>query len=127
MKYKAALTVLALAALVVVVSPALTAPEPSEVPIRWELEAQFPQAPQPIRVRMPGRKEMQTFWYMRYLVTNRRRVHTRRELLSRVWGEDYYGGARTVDVHIRRIRSKIETGGRTLIQTVRGVGYRFTG
>ncbi|OGF98399.1 MAG: hypothetical protein A2Z86_09150 [Candidatus Glassbacteria bacterium GWA2_58_10] len=61
-----------------------------------------------------------------YLVTHRRRVHTRRELLSRVWGEDYYGGPRTVDVHIRRIRSKIETGGRAYIQTVRGVGYRFT-
>ncbi|MFH1070005.1 MAG: response regulator transcription factor [Candidatus Glassbacteria bacterium] len=67
------------------------------------------------------------FELLRYLVAHRRRVHTRRELLSRVWGEDYYGGARTVDVHIRRIRSKIETGNRTLIQTVRGVGYRFTG
>ena len=67
------------------------------------------------------------FELLRYLVTHRRRVHTRRELLSRVWGEDYYGGARTVDVHIRRIRSKIESGNRPLIQTVRGVGYRFTG
>jgi hypothetical protein len=64
---------------------------------------------------------------LRYLVTNRRRVHSRRELLSRVWGEDYYGGARTVDVHIRRIRAKIEQGGREYIQTIRGVGYRFIG
>lgn len=64
---------------------------------------------------------------LRYLATHRRRVHSRRELLSRVWGEDYYGGARTVDVHIRRIRAKIEQGGREYIQTVRGVGYRFVG
>ncbi len=62
-----------------------------------------------------------------YLVTRRRRVHTRSGLLNRVWGDDYYGGARTVDVHIRRIRSKIETGGQVFIQTVRGVGYRFIG
>jgi DNA-binding response OmpR family regulator len=64
---------------------------------------------------------------LRYLVTHQRRVHTRRELLTRVWGEDYYGGPRTVDVHIRRIRAKIETGGQVYIQTVRGVGYRFNG
>jgi len=64
---------------------------------------------------------------LRYLVTHRGRVYTRRDLLNRVWGEDYYGGSRTVDVHIRRIRSKIETGGKVYIQTVRGVGYRFVG
>ncbi len=64
---------------------------------------------------------------LRYLATHGRRVHSRRELLIRVWGDDYYGGARTVDVHIRRIRSKIEQGGREYIQTVRGVGYRFIG
>ncbi len=64
---------------------------------------------------------------LRYLVSHRNRVHTRRELLTRVWGEDYYGGPRTVDVHVRRIRAKIETGGKLFIQTVRGVGYRFAG
>ena len=64
---------------------------------------------------------------LRYLATHRGKVYTRRELLSRVWGEDYYGGSRTVDVHIRRIRSKIETGGKVYIQTVHGVGYRFVG
>ncbi len=64
---------------------------------------------------------------LRYLATHRRRVHSRRELLIRVWGDDYYGGARTVDVHIRRIRAKIEQGGQAYIQTVRGVGYRFIG
>jgi len=64
---------------------------------------------------------------LRYLATHRKRVHTRRKLLNRVWGEDYYGGPRTVDVHIRRIRAKIETSGQVYIQTVRGVGYRFVG
>ncbi len=62
---------------------------------------------------------------LRYLATHRGRVCTRRHLLVRVWGEDYYGGPRTVDVHIRRIRSKIEAAGKEYIQTVRSVGYRF--
>jgi DNA-binding response OmpR family regulator len=52
------------------------------------------------------------------------RPFTRETLLDRVWGYDYYGGARTVDVHVRRIRSKIE-GRRQYIETVRNVGYRF--
>lgn len=52
------------------------------------------------------------------------RPFTREALLDRVWGYDYYGGARTVDVHVRRIRSKIE-GRRQYIETVRHVGYRF--
>ncbi len=64
---------------------------------------------------------------LRYLATHRGKVYTRRNLLTRVWGEDYYGGSRTVDVHIRRIRSKIEAGGKVYIQTVHGVGYRFVG
>lgn len=62
---------------------------------------------------------------LRFLATNRDRVFSREQLLSRVWGYDYYGGARTVDVHIRRLRSKIEDGQRTFIETVRNVGYRF--
>ncbi len=70
------------------------------------------------------------FTYMEYellkfLVTHSGRVFTREALLSRVWGYDYYGGERTVDVHIRRLRAKLgqDYGGR--IQTVRSVGYRF--
>lgn len=62
---------------------------------------------------------------LRFLATNRDRVFSREQLLSRVWGYDYYGGARTVDVHIRRLRAKIEDGHRTFIETVRNVGYRF--
>jgi two-component system alkaline phosphatase synthesis response regulator PhoP len=62
---------------------------------------------------------------LRFLATNRGKVFTRETLLDRVWGYDFYGGARTVDVHIRRLRSKLEDGGQTYIETVRNVGYRF--
>jgi DNA-binding response OmpR family regulator len=62
---------------------------------------------------------------LRFMATNRDKVFTREALLNRVWGYDFYGGARTVDVHIRRLRSKIEDRGQTFIETVRNVGYRF--
>ncbi len=62
---------------------------------------------------------------LRYLAMNAGRVSSREQLLNRVWGYDYFGGARTVDVHIRRIRAKIETRGHTFIETVRNVGYRL--
>lgn len=65
------------------------------------------------------------FELLRYLSTHPGKVLTREALLREVWGYDYFGGSRTVDVHIRRIRSKIEKGGRTYIKTVRGVGYLF--
>jgi two-component system alkaline phosphatase synthesis response regulator PhoP len=53
------------------------------------------------------------------------RVYTREDLLNKIWGYDYFGGDRTVDVHIRRLRSKIEATGHTFIETVRNIGYRF--
>jgi DNA-binding response OmpR family regulator len=62
---------------------------------------------------------------LRFMATNRDKVFTREALLNRVWGYDFYGGARTVDVHIRRLRSKIEDRAHTFIETVRNVGYRF--
>ena len=62
---------------------------------------------------------------LRFLATNKDKVFTREALLNRVWGYDFYGGARTVDVHIRRHRSKIEDRTHTFIETVRNVGYRF--
>lgn len=62
---------------------------------------------------------------LRYLATNQGRVVNRETLLSKVWGYDFYGGARTVDVHIRRLRAKIEDRHNTFIDTVRNVGYRF--
>jgi DNA-binding response OmpR family regulator len=65
------------------------------------------------------------FELLRFLMTNRGKVFTREALLNRVWGYEYFGGARTVDVHIRRLRAKIETGSTVYIETVRNVGYRF--
>ena len=62
---------------------------------------------------------------LRFLLANKEKVFTREALLNKVWGYDYYGGTRTVDVHIRRLRSKIENSSRTYIETVRNVGYRF--
>lgn len=62
---------------------------------------------------------------LRFLATNPYRVLTRQVLLSRVWGYEYYGGARTVDVHIRRLRAKLGEEHASLIQTVRSVGYSF--
>lgn len=61
---------------------------------------------------------------LRFLAANQDKVFTRETLLNRVWGYDYYGGARTVDVHIRRLRSKIEDKDHSFIETVRNVGYR---
>ncbi|MGD9735005.1 MAG: winged helix-turn-helix domain-containing protein [Solirubrobacterales bacterium] len=62
---------------------------------------------------------------LRFLVTHPGRVFSREALLNRVWGYDYYGGARTVDVHVRRLRAKLGSEHAGRIQTVRGVGYRF--
>ncbi len=62
---------------------------------------------------------------LKFLASNPGRVFTREILLSRVWGYEYYGGARTVDVHIRRLRAKLGEEQAGLIQTVRSVGYKF--
>jgi DNA-binding response OmpR family regulator len=62
---------------------------------------------------------------LKFLAMNPGRVFTRDALLNGVWGEDFFGGDRTVDVHIRRLRGKIEDQTRTYIETVRNVGYRF--
>jgi DNA-binding response OmpR family regulator len=64
------------------------------------------------------------FELLRYLAERRGRVFTRPALLREVWGYDFYGGTRTVDVHVRRLRSKLGPAHEGLIQTVRGVGYR---
>ena len=59
------------------------------------------------------------------LASRPQQVFTREMLLNRVWGYEYYGGARTVDVHVRRLRAKLGEEHAGLIQTVRSVGYRF--
>jgi DNA-binding response OmpR family regulator len=65
------------------------------------------------------------FELLRFLAAHRSRVFTREQLLSEVWGYDYFGGTRTVDVHVRRLRAKLGDL-ESLIGTVRNVGYRFT-
>ena len=62
---------------------------------------------------------------LKFLASNKGKVFTREALLNKVWGWDYYGGDRTVDVHIRRLRSKIENPTHTFIETVRNIGYRL--
>ena len=62
---------------------------------------------------------------LKFLASNRGRVFSREALLNEVWGYDYFGGDRTVDVHVRRLRSKIEDPSHTFVETVRNVGYRF--
>jgi DNA-binding response OmpR family regulator len=63
---------------------------------------------------------------LKFLASNKGKVFTREALLNKVWGWDYYGGDRTVDVHIRRLRSKIEDINHSFIETIRNIGYRFT-
>lgn len=72
------------------------------------------------------------FTYLEYalfafLVTHPGRTYSREVLLRRVWGSDYYGGSRTVDVHIRRIRSKVGVELSRRLETVRNVGYLWNG
>jgi len=62
---------------------------------------------------------------LKFLASHPGRVFSRETLLNRVWGYDFYGGDRTVDVHIRRLRSKVEDATHAFIDTVRNVGYRF--
>jgi len=65
------------------------------------------------------------FELLKYLAQHPGRVFSRAQLLQEVWGYDYFGGTRTVDVHIRRLRSKLGTEFEAIIGTVRNVGYRF--
>jgi len=65
------------------------------------------------------------FELLKYLAQHPGRVFTRAQLLQEVWGYDYYGGTRTVDVHVRRLRAKLGTEHEQLIGTVRHVGYKF--
>ena len=79
-------------------------------------------------VSVAGKRVILTFkeyQLLRLLASNPGRVFTRETLLSRVWQYDYFGGTRTVDVHIRRLRSKVEDASHLFIETVRNVGYRF--
>lgn len=78
--------------------------------------------------RLGGRRldfTHQEFELLRFLAQNRGRVYNREQLLTRVWGYEYTGGTRTVDIHVRRIRAKLGTQSAGLIETVRNVGYKM--
>lgn len=84
--------------------------------------------PDRCEVELSGRLLALTFKeyeLLKLLATNKGKVFTREALLNEVWGYDYYGGDRTVDVHIRRLRSKIEDSVHSFIETVRNIGYKF--
>jgi two-component system response regulator RegX3 len=70
---------------------------------------------------------LKEFELMEFLMRNAGRVLTRDQLIDRIWGSDYVGDTKTVDVHIKRLRSKFETdpANPELIQTVRGLGYKL--
>ena len=79
-------------------------------------------------VTVAGRRVALTYKEFQLLVllaSNPGRVYTREALLSQIWGYDYLGGTRTVDVHIRRLRSKVESPGPSFVETIWNVGYRF--
>jgi DNA-binding response OmpR family regulator len=76
--------------------------------------------------RRPVSLTFREYELLRFLASNRGQVFTRESLLNSVWGYDYYGGDRTVDVYIRRLRSKIEDATHSFIRTVRNIGYCFT-
>ncbi len=66
------------------------------------------------------------FEMLKLLMQNQDKVFTRIDLLSKVWGYDYYGGSRTVDVHMRRLRAKIPPPYNKMLKTIRNVGYMFS-
>jgi two-component system response regulator RegX3 len=72
---------------------------------------------------------LKEFELLEFLMRNSGRVLTRTQLIDRVWGSDYFGDTKTLDVHVKRLRAKIEVdpGNPVFIQTVRGLGYKFEG
>ena len=70
---------------------------------------------------------LKEFELLEFLVRNSGRVLTRAQLIDRVWGSDYFGDTKTLDVHVKRLRAKIETdpANPVYIQTIRGLGYKF--
>ena len=78
---------------------------------------------------MPVQLPLKEFELLEFLMRNSGRVLTRSQLIDRVWGSDYFGDTKTLDVHVKRLRAKIEKdpANPTYIQTVRGLGYKFEG
>jgi DNA-binding response OmpR family regulator len=116
---------------------------PAEVEARVRLLAQRPETAEPdaairvgelvvdpvsYQVRLRGRPldlTYKEFELLRFLASRPGRVSTRAQLLQEVWGYDFFGGTRTVDVHVRRLRAKLGPEYESMIATVRGVGYKL--
>jgi DNA-binding response OmpR family regulator len=116
---------------------------PAEVEARIRLLAQRPEAASPdaairvgellvdpvsYQVRLRGRPldlTFKEFELLRFLAARPGRVSTRAQLLQEVWGYDFFGGTRTVDVHVRRLRAKLGPEHESMIATIRGVGYKL--
>ena len=116
---------------------------PAEVEARIRLLVQRPDTPEPdaairvgelvvdpvsYQVRLRGRPldlTYKEFELLRFLASRPGRVSTRSQLLQEVWGYDFFGGTRTVDVHVRRLRAKLGPEYESMIATVRGVGYKL--
>lgn len=117
---------------------------PAEVQARLRLAVRHTRAPEPgpMQIRVSGvvideesytarvagtalNLTFKEFELLKHLAAHPGRVFTREALLQEVWGHDYFGGTRTVDVHVRRLRAKLGTDHEKLIGTVRNVGYRF--
>ncbi|MDY7018615.1 MAG: winged helix-turn-helix domain-containing protein [Chloroflexota bacterium] len=82
-------------------------------------------SPQKVLTYRPITLTFKEYQSLKFLAGNQEKVFTRDALLNKVWGYDYYGGDRTVDVHIRRLIGKIEDANHTFIDTVRNIGYKF--
>jgi len=104
---------------------ALASGEPADATLRFkDLELN----PATYQARLAGTPLDLTYMeyeLLRFFAGHPTRVWSREQLLSRVWGYDYFGGARTVDVHVRRLRAKLGETRASWITTVRSVGYRF--
>ena len=68
----------------------------------------------------------QEFELLKFLARHSGKVFTREQLLAKVWGHRYFGGTRTVDIHVRRLRAKLGAGADRMIETIRNVGYKLT-
>ncbi len=93
-------------------------------PIRMDIERHIVSL-DGVQIPMP----LKEFDLLEYLMRNKGRVLTRGQLIDRVWGADYVGDTKTLDVHVKRLRSKIETdpANPTMLLTVRGLGYKLEG
>jgi DNA-binding response OmpR family regulator len=103
---------------------------PAETEARVRLLTQRPVVVDPVsyQVRLRSRPldlTYKEFELLRFLAARPGRVSTRAQLLQEVWGYDFFGGTRTVDVHVRRLRAKLGPEHESMIATVRGVGYKL--